>query len=269
MNQLTLAFVTGPSTSSRHPDAPIQDAQGGPSVAKPSPKAKPRAPIDAMEGDYAEVTMQHHPSRNVVLSAALDALIRNTVASCSSQDLLGIWHDILNMRAIFVPKIMDGEQKPFLVIINRQKFGIWVAFDGYVLTYMLREDLDVYKAGSDPVISSYPLDNALDDGYLVETPATESQPIVAELFELGRVVSTPGALEALERTGHSADHLLTRHASGDWGDALSEGDARLNNQALKQGTRIFSGYFLGRSEKIWIITEADRAATTLLLPDEY
>ncbi len=88
------------------------------------------------------------------------------------------------------------------------------------------------------------------------------------LFDLGRVVATPGALEALRLAGQSAHEMLHRHVSGDWGD-VSTDDARENDLSVRQGFRILSSYRLPAGATIWIITEADRSATTLLLPDEY
>ena len=95
------------------------------------------------------------------------------------------------------------------------------------------------------------------------------------LFDLGRTLATPGALAALERAGVSPATLLSRHACGDWGD-MTEADKRLNDEALQDGSRIFSAYILptGTKVKVWVISEAAdgqgrRAATTLLLPSEY
>jgi len=89
------------------------------------------------------------------------------------------------------------------------------------------------------------------------------------LFSLGQVVSTPGAIRALADEGCEASDLLNRHVGGDWGD-LSEDDKHENEMSLKEGFRIFSSYVLPFTKvKIWVITEADRSATTLLLPDEY
>lgn len=88
-------------------------------------------------------------------------------------------------------------------------------------------------------------------------------------FSLGQVVSTPGALKALMEEGCGAADLLTRHISGDWGD-LSADDKQENELSLRESFRILSAYVLPRTRvKVWVITEADRSATTLLLPDEY
>lgn len=95
-------------------------------------------------------------------------------------------------------------------------------------------------------------------------PVTGGEP----LFELGVVVATPGALRVLGEAEVSPSELLTRHASGDWGD-IDAHDRRANNKALKDETRLLSAYTLPGGERVWIITEADRSSTTLLLPDEY
>ena len=89
------------------------------------------------------------------------------------------------------------------------------------------------------------------------------------LFPLGLVVATPGALDLLDRTGTNAYSLLRRHSRGDWG-VVCAADARSNDLAVTHGTRLLSAYELGdRRERLWIITEANRRATTLLLPFEY
>lgn len=87
-------------------------------------------------------------------------------------------------------------------------------------------------------------------------------------FALGSLVATPGALEALERAGQSPAEFLARHAAGDWGD-VSKGDARLNDDAVKAGERILSAYRTQAGDRLWIITEADRSSTCILLPEEY
>ena len=87
-------------------------------------------------------------------------------------------------------------------------------------------------------------------------------------FNPGRVVATPGALAALEASGESLSDYLTRHLSGDWGDVDAE-DARENELSLKRGWRLLSAYTLKSGTKIWVITEANRSSTCLLLPEEY
>ncbi len=86
-------------------------------------------------------------------------------------------------------------------------------------------------------------------------------------FQLGRVVATPGALQLLEHSGLGALPLLARHQSGDWGQVDAE-DWRANEEAIEHGWRLLSAYEVG-SNKLWIITEADRSTTTILLPEEY
>ena len=88
------------------------------------------------------------------------------------------------------------------------------------------------------------------------------------LFSLGRIVATPGALAALEEAGEQPSTFLARHAAGDWGD-LSEGDRRENEFSLLHGFRLLSAYRLRTGTRIWVISEADRSATTILLPEEY
>ncbi len=88
------------------------------------------------------------------------------------------------------------------------------------------------------------------------------------LFLLGRLVATPGALHALASSGQSSAHFLNRHGRGDWGDVDAE-DKQLNDEAVKDGTRILSAYLTTAGVRLWVITEADRSSTCLLLPDEY
>ena len=88
------------------------------------------------------------------------------------------------------------------------------------------------------------------------------------LFPLGRVVATPAALKALEGAGDDSFPLLAQHVVGCWGE-LDDEDWQANDRAVKDGTRILSAYRTSSGVKLWIITEADRSATTLLLPEEY
>jgi hypothetical protein len=87
-------------------------------------------------------------------------------------------------------------------------------------------------------------------------------------FSLGQVVGTPGAIEALEASKQSPAEFLNRHVVGDWGDVCEE-DRQANDDALLHGERLLSSYRTSSGTKLWIITEADRSATTILLPDEY
>lgn len=85
-------------------------------------------------------------------------------------------------------------------------------------------------------------------------------------FMLGRTLATPGALEAL--TPSDIHNGMSRHSCGDWGDLCLE-DIQANEEALQNGDRLLSAYHGQNETKFWIITEADRSATTVLLPSEY
>ena len=87
-------------------------------------------------------------------------------------------------------------------------------------------------------------------------------------FNLGRTLATPGALDAFHSAGEAPADYLDRHLQGDWGEVCDE-DKALNDQALAEGTRLLSAYTLKSGARIWIITEANRSATTILLPSEY
>jgi hypothetical protein len=93
--------------------------------------------------------------------------------------------------------------------------------------------------------------------------AIKTQP----LFELGEIVSTRGALGLMRELSVAPVDLLSRHVCGDWGE-LDEQDKRENDFSLTNRLRIFSAYTYG-DKKFWVITEADRSATTILLPSEY
>ena len=102
---------------------------------------------------------------------------------------------------------------------------------------------------------------------------SESNKTTSPKFELGTVVATPGALEALEASGQSPAEFLKRHVQLEQGVLDSE-DHELNGEAVKDGSRILSAYKTIKGVKLWIITEAEddnghRSATTLLLPEEY
>lgn len=84
---------------------------------------------------------------------------------------------------------------------------------------------------------------------------------------LGRVLATPAALRLLQQAGDNPFGYLARHAAGDWGD-LCAFDRRQNEVALRDGYRVFSSYETSAG-RIWVITEAGRSVTTILLPEEY
>lgn len=116
------------------------------------------------------------------------------------------------------------------------------------------------------------------------------EPEGSSLFDLGQVVATPGALELMHITDTSPLRLIARHVAGDWGDCHPD-DAQTNNDAVREGMRVMSVYRLPLIEppvqvdstatnhaipphatdddQVWVITEADRSVTTILLPEEY
>jgi hypothetical protein len=103
--------------------------------------------------------------------------------------------------------------------------------------------------------------------------ATGLEILVQELqrpgkFELGQMVMTPGADRAMREARQVPPEFLLRHKNGDWGD-LPEEDIRENAWSLENGARLLSAYRTRTDEKLWVITEWDRTATTLLLPEEY
>jgi len=90
--------------------------------------------------------------------------------------------------------------------------------------------------------------------------------IPVAVFRLGRIVATPNALQSITQ-----DDILKgiqRHQAGDWGE-LEAGDRESNDQALSQGGRIVSAYNAVNGTRFWIITEADRSVTTVMLPEDY
>jgi hypothetical protein len=88
------------------------------------------------------------------------------------------------------------------------------------------------------------------------------------LFDLGRVVMTPGAMQLMQQHNLDPFAFLFRHVRGDWG-VVDKQDGKANDEAVVHGTRILSAYMLTPAERVWIITEADRSSTCILLPTEY
>jgi hypothetical protein len=91
-----------------------------------------------------------------------------------------------------------------------------------------------------------------------------------KLFVLGQVMATRNVLKALAQAGVDPAQLLARHQTGDWGE-LPRGDIHENHLSLRHGWRLFSSYPIedGGARKVWVITEADRSVTTILLPEDY
>jgi len=90
---------------------------------------------------------------------------------------------------------------------------------------------------------------------------------VKPLFSLGQTLTTPGALVVMQGMDISPVLILNRHQCGDWG-SMDQDDKEANDSALNTEARIFSAYKFG-TVLLWVITEADRSATTILLPEEY
>jgi hypothetical protein len=105
---------------------------------------------------------------------------------------------------------------------------------------------------------------SLDGGFNMSNATTTA----TSLFPLGQTYATPGALEALSEAEQEAAEFLHRHQSGD-GSEMCEEDRRENQFSIDKRLRIFSAYHTSKGQKLWVITEADRSATTLLLPSEY
>ncbi len=88
----------------------------------------------------------------------------------------------------------------------------------------------------------------------------------AAKFPLGNIYMTPGAYDKL--TALDMKQALFRHSQGDWGD-VSADDWQENDFSVSRRLRILSAYIAENGTRFWVITEADRSMTTLLLPDEY
>lgn len=87
-------------------------------------------------------------------------------------------------------------------------------------------------------------------------------------FSIGKLVATPGAIEALADSKQSPMEFIARHIRGDWGEVCDE-DRQANEDALRNAERLLSAYRTSKGLKIWVITEADRSSTCVLLPEEY
>jgi hypothetical protein len=102
----------------------------------------------------------------------------------------------------------------------------------------------------------------------MQTNSNTHRQLSVTRFALGQTYVTPGAEEALMIAGQTGIEFLRRHMSCDWSE-LTAHDAQENELSLREGFRLLSAYRTAKGQKLWIITEADRSATTILLPDEY
>ena len=195
----------------------------------------------------AEVTRQHFKIPVTASDAVID-LMQRAVASGKPEvsnwpnDYKGIWHDILGM-CVAGGRDISATERVFTVIIR----GL-----GQRRYWRFKACIQQDNSGTP---------------FLTIHLADEGEP--KALFELGHVVMTPGAAEL----GIDFAPYLARHAQGDWGDDLDSFDRRQNDTAVKEGYRILSAYSVpvgnDEIERIWIITESDRSATTILKPSEY
>jgi hypothetical protein len=187
-----------------------------------------------------EVTRQHFKIP-VTATEGLINLMHQAVNSHWPNDYKGVWHDICGL-CIAGGRDISPTQRLFTVIIR----GV-----GRKRYWQLKATIHHDAAGDPYMVIG-----------LAEEPAAENP------FELGQVVMTMG----VEAMGIDVTPFLTRHHRGDWGE-VDAGDWQRNDRAVKEGTRIFSAYPVvtddGMTERIWIITEADRSRTIVLRPDEY
>jgi hypothetical protein len=190
-----------------------------------------------------EVTRQHFKIPVTASDSVID-LMHRAVASDWPNDFKGLWHDILGM-CIAGGKDMNAGERLFTVIIR----GL-----GRRRYWQFKATVQQDNTGAPFLYISLADEGDADD---------------KQLFSLGHIVMTPGAASL----GVDFGPLLARHAKGDWGDSLDNFDRRQNDIAVKEGYRILSAYDVplekGETERIWIITEADRSATTVLKPNEY
>jgi hypothetical protein len=153
-------------------------------------------------------------------------------------------------------------------IIEMQPLQQDAIFYGYIigwdeeLTHFNQSDLELQSAERD-----YPI--VQDKGFM---PCRLSEVQAAEhgerKFPLGQLALTPGALGALAVNQQTSSIFLRRHWRGDWGEVDAH-DRQENDLSLAEGYRLLSVYTLKDGTRIWVITEADRSATTILLPEEY
>jgi hypothetical protein len=103
---------------------------------------------------------------------------------------------------------------------------------------------------------------------VITTNDGNTTPLTLLRFPLGQIFVTPGATDALEEANQSPQEFLRRHARLEQGE-LSDEDQRENEFSVNKPLRIFSAFKTSKGDRIWVITEADRSVTTILLPEEY
>jgi hypothetical protein len=189
-----------------------------------------------------EISRQHFKIP-VTASDGVVALLHRSVAAKWPNDYRGLWHDILGMCVTGGRDISPTERQFTVIIQGLAEQRYWV-----------------FQAQVQQVNGGEP--------FLFICLANEAGQKESRLFPLGHVVMTPGAAAL----GVDFTPYLARHAQGEWGE-LDYFDRRQNDTAVRQGYRILSAYNVplpdGESERIWVITESDRSATTVLLPAEY
>ena len=204
-----------------------------------------------------EVTRQHFKIP-VLASDSVLALMERAVASAWPNDYKGLWHDLLGM-CITGGQDNGRNERHFTVIIRGLERRYWQ------FKAQLRRD-----ESEAPFLYIGLADETWPDAEPFDEPATAPPDVQVKqpYFTLGHVVMTPG----VAALGIDVLPYLNRHAHKDWTE-LDGHDRRANEQAVKNGGRILSAYDVlladGETERIWVITEADRSATTFLLPSEY
>jgi hypothetical protein len=144
-----------------------------------------------------------------------------------------------------------------------------VQYQGPICPDCQKEHLETDEDGEFILKVGHPLPSAADP---LANPM-EASPGIRPKFSLGQVVATPAALEAISAAGQTPDFFVDRHIQGNWGEICGE-DKLLNDLAVTSGDRILSAFRTLLNVRLWIITEAaddqgNRAATTILLPEEY
>ena len=196
---------------------------------------------------------RHHFKIPVLASDSVLALIERAVASTWPNDHKGVWSDILGM-CITGGQENGRDERHFTVIIRGLEQRYWQ------FKAQLRRD----ESESPFLYIGLAEETWPDVAPAGAATVQQAQPY----FPLGHVVMTPG----VAALGIDVQPYLNRHAHKDWA-ALDGHDRRANEQAIKQGLRILSAYDVplanGEAERIWVITEADRSSTCLLLSSEY